>query len=205
MGDPAQRADFDKAWRQLVRWLVVDVPSRVELETLPNASEDGQQLRVRVRGRDFRAMDDAVAKLAITAPDGKKTEVFTEPDAKEAGAFEAVSFSTAPGGYRADLEVKDGSSAIAGTASAGWAVNPLAEEFASLEPGRDLMQRMASDSGGQLLAVSDLERLPELLAKLNVPVKDTLTEPLWHAPWIFALILALLAAEWILRRKGGWI
>lgn len=204
-GDPAQHADLDKAWRQLVRWLVVDVPSRVELDALPNTAEEGQRLRVRARSRDFRAMDDALLKLEVTAPDGKKSEIFTEPDAKEAGAFEAEHFAAAPGGYRAEVEIKDASGAIAGTASAGWAVNPLAEEFPSLEPGRDLMQRMAAETGGQLLALKDLDRLPDLLAKLNVPVKDTLTEPLWHAPWIFALILALLAAEWILRRKGGWI
>ena len=26
---------------------------------------------------------------------------------------------------------------------------------------------------------------------------------LWHEPWAFALIIALLSAEWILRRRWG--
>jgi hypothetical protein len=26
---------------------------------------------------------------------------------------------------------------------------------------------------------------------------------LWHEPWAFALVIALLSAEWILRRRWG--
>lgn len=205
MADATQHADMDKAWRQLVRALVADVPGRVTLEVADTALKDGRILQVRARTADYRAMDDAVVRLHITGPDGRRSELFAEPSLKEPGVFEAEHFSSEAGGYRAEAEVRDVDGKVIGAETAGWSANPLADEFAALAPGRELLERIAKETGGRMLSLDDVKRLPELLANLNVPVKETLTEPLWHSPWIFTAILGLLAAEWILRRKGGWL
>jgi hypothetical protein len=90
-----------------------------------------------------------------------------------------------------------------GTKAVGWTHDPLATEFAKLEPNRDLMQRIASDTGGKMIALKDIAELPEMLKNIRVPVEVTLATPLWHTPWIFIAILLLLLGEWMLRRKGG--
>ena len=76
-------------------------------------------------------------------------------------------------------------------------------EFARLEPNRDLMKRLADETGGKMIALDEIEKLPEMLKNIRVPVEVTLSTPLWHTPWIFAAILLLLIGEWVLRRKGG--
>ena len=67
------------------------------------------------------------------------------------------------------------------------------------------MLLQTAHQAGRILDELSEASLPKLLANLNVPIKEIVTEPLWHSPWVFALILGLLAAEWIIRRKAGWV
>lgn len=205
--DEATSKDLERSWRQLMRWLVVDVPDRIQLTA---RQEEGRtKLEVRVRDRAFLPMDDAMVKVDVMGPDAKKSVLFAEPSLQEAGLFEAEFFSRDAGAYRATATVESTAAdippedKIVGTKSTGWAHDPLAREFASLKPGTEWMQRIAQSSGGQVLKLEDLPRLPEILKDIRVPVEETVTEPLWHTPWIFALVLGLLSVEWFLRRKGG--
>ncbi len=207
MMDKERHADMDKAWRQLMRWLVVDVPDRVTLDD-ERVKEGGQsvvKLRTRVRDEAFRAMDDAVVKFVVQRPGGEKVDVFAEPSLKEAGVFEAEFFPRESGAYRVKTDVKDGKGASMIEARGGWAHSPLVEEYASLDVNRALLERMAAETGGKMLELDEVSKLPELLAGLNVPVKQVLADPLWHSPWVFLAVLGLLAAEWVLRRRGGWV
>ncbi len=213
MRDEAAGKDLERAWRQMMRWLVVDVPDRIEIVAAPEAGH--MKLAARVRDRAFRASDDAMVKMEITGPDGKKSSLFAEPSLKEAGLYEAEFFPREPGPYRAVAIVETTAATVAGqpdagpkekiigTKATGWVHDPLAAEFVSVKPGQEWMQRVAKESGGQMLMLDELARLPELLKNIRVPVEETVTQPLWHAPWVFALVLALLSVEWFLRRKGG--
>jgi len=184
------------------------VPDRIQLVV---SSLDGRvKLETRVRDEAFRPLDDAMVKIEVTGPEGKKSSLFAEPSLQEAGLFEAEFFPQVPGPYRVEATVETmatdegrGSPMIIGQKVTGWAHDPVAKEFVSLEPQVDWMKQLAEESGGQVLDLNQLKQLPELLNNIRVPVEETVTEPLWHAPWIFALILGLLGAEWWMRRKGG--
>lgn len=207
MPEPKARDDLEKFWRQFTRWLVTDVPDRIQLQTHAGSGtgSDGVKLQVRVRDAAFRPQDDATVKLVIEEADGKKSESYAEPSLEEAGLFEAVFDPRAGGNYRATAVVQGIDKKELGSRSSGWSMNPLAEEFRNLAPNREGLSRIAAETGGQVLELSEVGRLPDLLRNLNVPLQQTLKEPLWHSPWIFALILSLLAAEWLLRRRSGWI
>ncbi len=205
MQDADARKDMERAWRQLMRWLVVDVADSIAFtaETEP-ADDERLKLAVRVRDRSFRAQSDAIVKIEITQPDGTKSQLFAEPSLKEAGLFEAEYFSAKPGSYRATASVEDAEKrTLLGSRATGWAFDPQADEFARLEPDKALMQRIANESGGQMLMLDEIKKLPELLKNIRVPVEVTLATPLWHSPWVFVILLLLLGAEWFLRRKGG--
>ena len=203
--DEDSHKDMDRLWRQLLRWLVVDVADSIALsaETDP-ADRERVKLAVRVRDRAFKPHGDALVKIEVTQPDGTKAQLFAEPSLKEPGLFEAEYFASAPGDYRASATVEDAEKRTAlGTRATGWTHDPLAAEFAKLEPNRELMQRLAADTGGQMLSLKDIGSLPALLRNIRVPIEQTLATPLWHTPWVFAAILMLLLAEWMIRRKGG--
>ncbi|MDZ4288202.1 MAG: glutamine amidotransferase [Prosthecobacter sp.] len=216
MKNDEARKDLDRAWRQLMRWLVVDVPDRIEITATPVGNR--VTLAVRVRDRAFRPQDDAMVKIEVTpaAKDptkpAKPSVLYAEPSLKEAGLFEAEYFTRDPGFYRATATVEKAAAhadqagdKVLGSKTTGWAYDPGAVEFAALSPGRAWMEQVAKDTGGQVLALADLPRLPELLKNIRVPIEETLTQPLWHAPWVFALMLGLLITEWWLRRKGGMV
>lgn len=205
MHDEESHKDMDRLWRQLMRWLVVDVADTVGFSAETDAADHERvKLAVRVRDRAFKPDSDAIVKIEVTQPDGKKSQLFAEPSLKEPGLFETEFFASKPGYYRAATTVEDAEKRTTlGTKVVGWPHDPLAMEFARLEPNRDLMKRIANETGGKMVALQDISQLPEMLKNIRVPVEVTLATPLWHTPWIFAAILLLLLGEWALRRKGG--
>lgn len=209
MKNPEQHADMDKAWRQLLRWLVVDVPDRIEL--VSKLSQTGGQslvqMSVRVHDAAFRPQDDASVQMEIQPPDVKEkpVTVFAEPSLKEPGLFDAEHYPRAAGGYRVKATVKDGTGKVLGEKTTGFALNPLADEMATLAPNRAYMERLASDSGGQILPVKDAAKLADILPHLEMPQMERKSKPLWHSPWWMIAVLGLLVGEWALRRSVGVI
>lgn len=207
MHDPDSSRDMDKMWRQMLRYLVTDVPDRMELRAAVR-NDSGQDMvpcEVRVRDAAWLPQDDATVQLEVTAPDGKKTLLFTEPSLKEPGLFEADYYPRDAGAYRVKATAKDSTGKALGEKITGWALNPLADELASLAPNRALLERMAKDTGGQMIAVKDVASLADLLPKLDVPVVERKSVPLWHNGWWLAAVVLLLAGEWALRRASGTI
>lgn len=203
--DDESHKDMDRLWRQLMRWLVVDVADAISFAAENDAADrEHVRLAVRVRDRAFKANSDALVKIEVTQPDGTKSQLYAEPSLKEAGLFEAEFFAAKPGNYRATASVEDAEKRKPlGTKAVGWTHDPLAAEFDRLEPNRELMQRIATETGGKMIALNEIAKLPEMLRRIRVPVEITLATPLWHTPWIFLAIVVLLIAEWLLRRKGG--
>ena len=205
MKDAEQHADMDKSWRQLLRWLVTDVPDRIELshELSLISGQHMAKLAVRVHDAAFRMQDDASVQIEVQAPNEKPVTVFAEPSLKEPGLFEAEDYPRAAGGYRMKVTVKDSEGKVIGEKTTGFALNPMAEEMASLAPNTAFLQRLAQETGGQVLALKDAAKLADLLPKLEVPQMDRRSQPLWHNGWWLLAMVLLLAGEWTLRRAGG--
>jgi uncharacterized membrane protein len=230
MKDDLVRADMEKMWRQMMRWLVVDVPDRVQIESVSDTEGANPVTRFSVRVRDdaFRPHDDASVKLEIRPAQFTKaapaasaakpgegappisepqatppTEIFAEPSLEDAGLFEAAFYPPQSGGYRAKAVVRDGEGNLLGETETGWALNPAADEFRSLEPNRGLLETLAAETGGRVLTLAEVPGFVATLQSLEAPVTETWTRPLWHAPWVFLLALACFIGEWALRRKKG--
>ena len=205
MRDPESRADMEKAWRQLVRSLVVDVPDRVEL--LSNVESAGShdlvKLQTRVKDKAFRGMEDALVKLIVTEPDGAKNTLVAEPSSAEAGLFDAPLHASRGGAYRIKAEVKDSEGKAVGESETGIALNPLADELKSLVVNRDVLEKIAKWSGGKVIAVGELPALVKTLPDIKLPIMETRSDPLWHSPWLLLLLVAMLGIEWALRRR--WV
>jgi uncharacterized membrane protein len=206
LNNKESHADMDKAWRQLLRHLVVDVPDRIDLQT-PMTSAGSHELvkaQVRVRDKAFRAQDDATVKVEVEEPGGAKLELAAEPSASEAGLFEVSTHARLAGTYRVKATVKDGTGAVVGETSTGWALNPGSEEFAALTPNRAVLEKLAQWSGGRVLAMNDLSTWVKELPNLTMPQMETRVEPLWDRWWVLVLLVALLGTEWWMRRRQGW-
>ncbi len=206
MKDAELQGDLAKMWRQLVRWAVSDVPDRLslDLEQVSDGTLPLTRFRARVRTREFLPQDDATVRFSLRVPGSTEpAPISGEPSLEEAGVFTADHFLEAAGGYRLETTARDGEGALIGERESGWAFNPEAEEFRSLQPNRELLEKLAEASGGSVLELDELPSLPARLAGLNVPVTDTRQRPFWHAPWAFCAALLCLVGEWGIRRWKG--
>lgn len=213
MKDSAAHADMDKAWRQLMRWLVADVPSRVELTVEPQPEDASGAVRLLVRARDakFQPLDDAAVALQVEpvtfgAPANAASgpiKLVAEAASGEAGLYTATYVPRATGGYRATAVVSNGVGAEVGRAEAGWSTDLAADEFRSLTPNIALLESLARKTGGELIAAKDLKKFVNDLPQRKAPVMETALNPVWHTPVMFGLAVACLLAEWGLRRWRG--
>lgn len=209
--DEAIHRDRDKAWRQMIRWLVADVPNRFDLQVTPAKNDPNQALQIQVRARDkkFLPLDNATIRLTVqtmTNLSSKATNVVhltAEPSLTEPGLYETVFIPREAGAYRAEALVLDPNGAEAGRAEAGWTADPAAEEFKSLKPNRALMESIARQTGGEVIALNRLDEFVRGLPHRKAPVTENWSFPLWHTPVIFLLALTCFIAEWGLRRWKG--
>ncbi|MBL9128129.1 MAG: hypothetical protein JNL97_10800, partial [Verrucomicrobiales bacterium] len=211
MQSPEARADMDKSWRQLVRWLVSDIPRRVEItsEPMPEDPNGAVRLEVRVRDAQFQPADNASVNIEVEpvtfgAAQGTNTVVLrAEPALTEPGLYEAVFVPRIPGGFRAQAKAVGEVGAEIGRAETGWASDPVAEEFRSLVPNPAVLEEIARKTGGRMVAAQDLAAFVRELPTRTAPVMEAWSRPAWHTPVLFAFALACLVAEWGLRRMKG--
>jgi uncharacterized membrane protein len=214
--EESTQRDMGRAWRQLVRWLVSDVPNRVELTAEANKSNpDGSiTIQTRVRDKKFQPLDNASVVVTIhPVGEGAKTgptnspanelRLTAEPVLSEAGLYETTFVPRESGGYRAETTVTDSAGAAVGSAQAGWASDPAADEFRTLQPNRALLEEIAKKTGGEMVSIEKLDAFAAQLPYKQVPITENWTTPFWHQPFIFLFALACFATEWGLRRWKG--
>lgn len=194
--------DMATAWRQLVRWLVAEVPRRVQVhaQAAPSGAVD---LSVSVRSEEFDALDNAQVEMEVIDPDGEPIQLALTPSAERAGVYEARFAPSKAGGYVAKARVKGPDGAAVGHAELGWASQPDAEELARVEPNVELLEAIAQRTGGELCELDRIESLVRTLPDRSAPITETVTSPLWHRGPLFALAILCLCAEWGLRRWKG--
>lgn len=231
--DEGARHDQDKAWRQMIRWLIADVPERIVFTAEPKRDDANQALALQVRARDkeFKPLDNAAVKITVTAvatvDDGRRpreeaetpkqpadarpltsaatnsVRLNAEPALTEAGLYEALFVPRVTGGYLAEAVVTDADGVEVGRAQSGWSADPAGEEFKSLKPNRALLESIARQTGGEVISANNLAAFADKLPGRNAPITEGVTVPLWHQPLVFLLALTCFAAEWGLRRWKG--
>ncbi|MEZ6112799.1 MAG: glutamine amidotransferase [Pirellulaceae bacterium] len=197
-------SDLEKSWRQTVRWLVADVPKRVEIETRQSETNgDLQRLTVRVRDERYEPLDNATVKIVVTTPDNRQIEIAAEPSDESAGEYVTTFASRVPGPYRATVTAVAADGSEVGSREAGWTYEPATDEFRTLAPNRPLLERIARETGGEVIPLNRLSAFVNDLPNRKIPVEEAWTYPLWHTWTLFAFAIGCLVGEWGLRRWKG--
>ena len=205
MKDPETQPEHQKFWRQTLRHLLADVPQPTSLQIHP--SEDPQdpavQIELTARSEDFIPQENAKPQLQITTPDGTESLLPLEASDTQPATWHARHLPLQTGAYhvKATLLGEDGITRLS-TAQNGWASHHPAQEHKDHTPNEGLLQKIATLTGGQYLQKEGLPALAKQLPHQQAPVMHEWSKPLWHNPWVVGLIIALLAAEWMLRKKN---
>jgi uncharacterized membrane protein len=198
------RDDLAKAWRQLVRWLIADVPERIELRAVPMDDDPAlMRLDVRIRTEEFQPQDNSSVVVTATLPDGTSLKLPAEPSLAEAGLYEALIAAAQPGNYRAAVTVTESGGAVVGGHETGWVQDSAACEFRRVSPDRSWLDDLARETGGEVVRPDQLERFVSTLTRRAAPITEVTTSPLWQHPLVLLIIIAGLCGEWGLRRWRG--
>ena len=201
---PTENQDLMRAWRQTMRWLVADVPRRVEATVdRPTDSSQLVVINVDVRDEQYKPFDNATVPVEVTTPDGKTIQLTARASDELSGRYSTTFASSVPGAYRARVNVQADDGHEIEQRETGWVSDPDSEEFQSLVPNRDFLKELAERSGGELIDASAMDEFVNGLPSRKVPITETRTLPWWHRWTIFSIAISLLVIEWGLRRWKG--
>jgi uncharacterized membrane protein len=192
-------------WRQMLRYLVSDSPSQIEVRAEQDvyAMDDDIRIVANIRDKRYNAVNDAHATVRVTKPSGANIDVPLK--------FSTVNnANTYSGEFKADelgqhtIELT-GTSASLGVLSvkSNVLVSDLNREFYSAAQNSDLLKRIAAETGGKYYPLNDMQTLLDDLTYRRTPYSERVTKDLWDMPINFILIIGLLSGEWFLRKREG--
>jgi hypothetical protein len=172
--------------------------------TVPDAAEPGDTVDIQVDARDraFSPVPEASIEATMASPGGDAKPITLRPAAGAPGQF-TTSFTPAqPGLYRVRAEARRGTAQL-GAADRWFYVGGADREFADPRLNEGFLRRLARESGGQYVRASEASRIVSSLEAAVPQNAEPERRDLWHEPWAFAIVIALLSLEWILRRRWG--
>lgn len=200
---PASDRSHEFFWRQALRWLSVPAPEPVEV-TLPDAIEVGDAATIAVEARDagFLPVPEAVVDASMTRPDGVTETVAVTRDARGTAHFGGTFRPAQPGLHRVRAAATRGDTDM-GASERWFFVGGADREFADPRLNEGVLHRLAGASGGRYAAAADVSQVAGWLETAAPHAAQPEPRDLWHEPWAFGLLIALLSAEWVLRRLWG--
>jgi hypothetical protein len=206
MSQPLGDSAHDLFWQQLLRWLVADSKGRVVASTpAQTLMDDGNiQLTAHVRDKEYMPAPDAHVTAHFMGPEGISAVVDMSPVSNSPGAFEAEWTAGKPGSYLAEVTAQSANEELGRNVLTFQRTDGVAENFHT-EQNRELLEKLAVQTGGRYWKPQDLAKLPSEISYSEAGISVSDTKELWNMPIVFLVLLFLLFAEWLLRRKWGVI
>jgi uncharacterized membrane protein len=191
-------------WRQMLRWLVSDVPGHVVASAGADLAEPGDAipLRADVRGSTYLEVNDARVEAKVTAPNGDTTIVPLEWIVERDGEYEGLFTPVDSGVYEVAVRADTAGGALE-TATTFVRVGELPTEYYDAEMRAPLLRRVADETSGRFYTPQTVDALPRDVVYTSSGTVVTREKELWDMPVLFILLAALLAGEWTYRRARG--
>jgi hypothetical protein len=192
----------------LLRWLTTredDRPVRVRPVQPLFGEGEAVQFTGQVYDESLDPIPDASVEVEVTAPDGSTSPYAMRPVGS--GRY-VLNAGTLPEGDYTFTATAGRAGATLGEDRGAFAVGALALEFRDTQADAGLMRQIARRSGGAVVAP---EEIPALQAQLEAGgfgprvVEQEHETELWELAWLLAVVIALLAAEWVLRKRSGMV
>jgi uncharacterized membrane protein len=191
-------------WRQLVRWLVADVPDPVMVTPSTDRLERGDPatLVVQVTDSSFMPVNTAQIALHMTSPTGRTSELTAQWTGERDGEYRATVVPDEDGMYQVRAEAKTGETSL-GSGHGTFRVAPDDAEAFDAALREPLLRRLAEDTGGRYYTDATMARLPEDLQYTERGVTVVEERDLWDMPALFLALVGCVLGEWFYRRVRG--
>lgn len=205
-GGAAERA-YHRFWSNALRWLVRDPEhSRVRVRPAQRrfTEDEASEVSFTVLGEDYQPVPFANIQVTLEKTGASAVRV-DDLRAGENGIARHRYENLEDGAYRIEAQARAGGRRI-GEGRAVFVVEAQSRELSQATPRPELLRALADTSNGLHAAADagvwdDLELVdPEV-----VEVDRRRNIELWDNAWSLALGLLLLASEWALRRRQGYL
>ena len=206
MGLPHDDTRHHVFWQQLLRSLVANSPSPVSISTNRRlyADDPTVKLRAEIRTKEFEFANNATVTALVTPELGDPYSVELHPSAEEEGIYEAQWTAAGTGTYRVETTAHQGDEVLGSEIVHFRREDGLAEDF-HLAQNRELLERLAEQTGGRYLTLDEVAGLPREIQFSEAGITSREIMDLWDMPFFFLLLLGLRGGEWLLRRRWGVI
>jgi uncharacterized membrane protein len=210
MSSPLGDTAHDLFWQQLLRWVVSDTPGHVAASVPDQMLLDTGAITItaEVRDQQYNPAPDAKVEAHILGPSGVSALVEMTPVPDSPGQFQAAWSAPRTGAYLTEVTAQRADPATGTVKELGRDVltfqrmDGVAENFHT-EQNRDLLERLAAQTGGQYWKPADLGKLAGAIPFSEAGMTMRETKDLWNLPLVFLALLLLRFSEWWLRRKWG--
>jgi uncharacterized membrane protein len=210
MSSPLGDTAHDLFWQQLLRWVVSDTPGHVAASVPAQMLFDNgaTTITAEVRDQQYNPAADAKVEAHILGPSGVSALVEMSPVPDSPGQFQAAWSAPRTGAYLTEVTAQRPDPATGKFKELGrdeltfQRMDGVAENFHT-EQNRELLERLANQTGGQYWKPADLGKLASGIPFSEAGVTMRETKDLWNLPLIFVVLLLLRFSEWWLRRKWG--
>jgi len=133
-------------------------------------------------------------------PGGASDSISLTPQPIEPSVYAAEWTAGKPGSYMAEIVARQGQQEIGRDVVIFRREDGVAENF-HLTQNRELLEKLAEETGGRYYPVSRASRLAEDISYSEAGITTRETRDLWDMPVVFLAALLLRGCEWLLRRK----
>jgi len=202
VGDTSQQT----VWRQMIRWLSADTPAQVVASLSRRLLEDDGhlQLRADVRDANYLPACNVDVEARIVTPDGSTETVPLKADNQHPGMYMADWDAPKAGSYIAEIMATRPNQDLGRDVITFRREDGVAENFGRTQ-NRELLEKLAQATGGNYYKPRDARRLGNDISYSEAGITMRETKDLWNMPAVFLAILLLRTAEWLLRRKWGFV
>jgi uncharacterized membrane protein len=204
MSSPLGDTAHDLFWQQLLRWLVSDTPGHVTASVPAQMLLDNGAvtLTAEVRDQQYNPATDAKVEAHILGPSGVSALVEMTPVPDNPGQFQAAWSAPKTGAYLTEVTAQRANKELGRDVLTFQRMDGVAETFHT-EQNRELLEHLATQTGGRYWKPSDLGKLAAAIPFSEAGVTTRETKDLWDLPLVFLVLLLLRFSEWWLRRKWG--
>lgn len=201
---PLEDQTHETLWRQLLRWVVSGVPDPVDASMAADRTEVGRgvELNARVVDSDFLELNGAQVTATVTAPSGEERFVPLEWTVERNGEYRATVTPTEPGLHEVQVSARQRDETL-GVSTTYLQAGDVGAEYFGVGMRRPLLERVANQTGGRFYTPSTIGTLPEDVSFTESGATVREERSLWDMPIVFLLVVGLVSAEWIFRRRKG--
>lgn len=206
---------FDTYWVQQLRYLARGRKlgqRQAAFSSVRPVYELGEQARLNLRILNPQLLPQLSEQIRVDI--AEESAVAGQPSAAVVSQVMLQRQENQPDLYTASFPAQRIGNFVARIGSIAGGVDDLAAPFRTRVPRLELeqpqvdraaMTRLATQTGGQVLEISQIGKLPAMIPSAAKIVPIETARPLWDAPLILIVFVLLVTLEWVMRKMLGMV